>query len=368
MNQNQNKSGFIPSQKSKMNLESPYLIIDMVQETFTNEGEFQLESGDVLRNFQLAYSTQGQLNANSDNVVWVIHALTGDTQVQVWWSGLVGEDKFYDPSKYFIVCANLLGSCYGSTQPLSQNPTTGESYYYDFPNLTTRDMANTLELLRIELGIHQINTLIGGSLGGQVGIEWAYLLQNKVKNTIILASNAKTAPWTIGFNETQRMAISADQTWGEKFPEAGKKGLEAARAIAMLTYRHPENLSEKQVDEPNKLDGFKASSYLRYQGQKLANRFNALSYWTLTKTMDSHDVGRNRGGAALALSQIPSRVLAIGVDKDLLFLKEESQFIANHVQKGTYREIKSPYGHDAFLIEYEQLNYILSSFYLENND
>ena len=351
-----------------MNLESPYLSIDMAQETFIHKGDFQLESKEIIKDMQLSFITHGQLNAKKDNVIWVIHALTGDANAQEWWSGIIGEDKFYDPSKYFIICANLLGSCYGSTQPLSENPVTGKPYYYDFPNLTSRDMANALELLRLDLGIHQIHTLIGGSLGGQVGIEWAYVLQEKVRNTIILASNAKTSPWTIGFNETQRMAIAADQTWGQNDPDAGKKGLEAARAIAMLTYRHPENLANNQADDADKTDGYRASSYLRYQGQKLAKRFNALSYWTLTKTMDSHDIGRNRGGAAFALSQIPSRVLAIGVDKDLLFLKEESQFIANHVQKGTYREIKSSYGHDAFLIEYEQLKYILSSFYLEHND
>jgi homoserine O-acetyltransferase/O-succinyltransferase len=351
-----------------MNLASPYLIIDMKQETFTYEGDFQLESGEVLPGFQLSYTTQGHLTAAKDNVVWAIHALTGDAQVQDWWSGLVGEDKFYDPTRHFIVCANLLGSCYGSTQPLSENPLSGKPYYYDFPNLTSRDMAAALDLLRIHLGIASINTLIGGSLGGQVGLEWAYLLQEKVKNTIILASNAKATPWIIGFNETQRMAISADQTWGERHEDAGKKGVEAARAIAMLTYRHPENLAEKQADQGESLDDYRASSYLRYQGQKLANRFNAFSYWTLSKAMDSHDLGRKRGGVAVALSQIPSRVLAIGVDKDLLFLKEESQYIANHVPRGTYREIQSAYGHDAFLIEYGQLNYILTSFYLENND
>ncbi len=351
-----------------MNLASPYLIIDMAQETFIYEGDFQLESGEILPGFQLSYTTHGHLTATKDNVIWAIHALTGDAQVQDWWSGLVGEDKFYDPTRHFIVCANLLGSCYGSTQPLSVNPKTGQAYYYDFPSLTTRDMASALDLLREHLGIEKINTLIGGSLGGQVGLEWAYTLQDKVKHSIILASNARATPWIIGFNETQRMVIEADQTWGTRQEDAGKKGLEAARAIAMLTYRHPENLAEKQADTGEALDHYRASSYLRYQGQKLANRFNAFSYWTLTKTMDSHDLGRGRGGVANALAQIPSKVLAIGVDRDLLFLNEESQQIANHVPRGTYREIQSAYGHDAFLIEYGQLNYILSSFYLENND
>jgi len=149
---------------------------------------------------------------------------------------------------------------------------------------------------------------------------------------------------------------------------AGKKGLETARAIAMLTYRHPIDLETKQADQPNKLDDFRAASYLRYQGQKLSKRFNALSYWTLSKTMDSHDLGRNRGGLVKTLGTIEANVLAIGVDSDLLFLPEESQFIGQNVRKGTYKEITSTAGHDAFLIEYEQLSYILKSFYLQQKN
>ncbi|MEP1956317.1 MAG: homoserine O-acetyltransferase, partial [Algoriphagus sp.] len=301
----------------------------------------------------------------NSNVIWVIHALTGDSNAQEWWNGLIGEDKFFDPSNHFIICANLLGSCYGSTHPFSENPKTSRPYYYDFPQMTTRDLAQGLERLRIHLQIETIHTLIGGSLGGQVGLEWAYTLGKKLNNAIILASTSKTKPWVIGFNETQRMAIESDCTWGENNQDAGRKGLETARAIAMLTYRHPLDLETKQVDSENKLDDFRAASYLRYQGQKLAKRFNALSYWTLSKTMDSHDLGRNRGGCEEALSQIEANVLAIGVNSDLLFLPEESQFISGSVRKGTYKEITSTAGHDAFLIEFEQLSYILKSFYLQ---
>lgn len=351
-----------------MNLESNYLIIDMAEECYKHDGILELESGENLNGFEISYTTRGHLTTNKDNVIWVIHALTGDAKVEEWWSGLVGEDKFYDPTKHFIVCANLLGSCYGSTNPLSENPKSGKPYFYDFPNLTTRDLAKSLEHLRQHLGISSIHTIIGGSLGGQVALEWAYLLQEQVRHTIILASNAKTSPWTIGFNETQRMAIEADSSWGENRPDAGKKGLEAARAIAMLSYRHPEDFENKQSDKESKLDGFRISSYLRYQGQKLASRFNAFSYWVLSKAMDSHDLGRGRGNVKNALSAIPSKILAIGVDKDMLFLKEESQFIAKHVPRGSYKEIESSTGHDAFLIEYEQLQYILRSFYLEEND
>ncbi|WP_192349798.1 homoserine O-acetyltransferase [Algoriphagus sp. Y33] len=348
-----------------MNLKSQYASITMTQEIFYSSLPLHLESGEILPEFDLGYTTYGQLNSDKSNVIWVIHALTGDSNASEWWSGLIGEDKFFDPADHFIICANLLGSCYGSTQPFSENPKTGKPYYYDFPQMTTRDLAEGLERLRIHLKIETIHTLIGGSLGGQVGLEWAYLLGNKLRNAIILASTAKTRPWVIGFNETQRMAIESDCTWGECNETAGQKGLETARAIAMLTYRHPLDLAAKQSDAANKLDDYRASSYLRYQGQKLAKRFNALSYWTLSKTMDSHDLGRNRGGLDEALGKIEANVLAIGVDSDLLFLPEESQYISKNVLKGTYKEITSTAGHDAFLIEFEQLSYILKSFYLQ---
>lgn len=348
-----------------MNLKSQYASILMTQEKFQSVEPLELESGEILSSFELAYTTYGRLNPDHSNVVWVIHALTGDSNVSEWWNGLIGEDKFFDPSDHFIVCANLLGSCYGSTNPFSPNPRTTSAYYYDFPQLTTRDLAKSLEQLRRNLNLEQIEILIGGSLGGQVALEWAYSLGKKLKNAVILASTAKTSPWVIGFNETQRMAIESDCTWGQLSLDAGAKGLETARAIAMLSYRHPDDLTRKQSDTDEKLDDFRAASYLRYQGQKLAKRFNALSYWTLTKAMDSHDIGRNRGGKDQALLAISAKVLAVGVDSDLLFLAKESQEISQKVQRGIYKTIISTAGHDAFLIEFEQLGYILKSFFME---
>lgn len=351
-----------------MNLKSQYASITMTKEIFHSSLPLHLESGEVLPEFNLSYTTYGQLNSDKSNVIWVIHALTGDSNAAEWWNGLIGQGKFFDPDDHFIICANLLGSCYGSTQPFSENPKTSKPYFYDFPQLTTRDLAQSLERLRIYLELDSIHSLIGGSLGGQVGLEWAYVLGDKLKNAIILASTSKTRPWVIGFNETQRMAIESDCTWGECNELSGQKGLETARAIAMLTYRHPLDLATKQADPDNKLDDYRAASYLRYQGQKLAKRFNALSYWTLSKTMDSHDLGRNRGGLDEAMENIEANVLAIGVDSDLLFLPDESQYISQKVKKGTYKEITSTAGHDAFLIEFEQLSFILKSFYLQQNN
>lgn len=348
-----------------MNLISAFADLTMTTEIFESVEPLTLESGETLKQFQIAYTSYGQLNSDRSNVIWVVHALTGDSKAAEWWNGLIGEDKFFDPANHFIICANLLGSNYGSTNPLSINPESGNPFYYDFPQVTPRDLATSLEKLRIHLGLKKIHTLIGGSLGGQVALEWAVTLGQKLKNAVILASTAKSSPWVIGFNETQRMAIESDCTWGEKREDAGQKGLETARAIAMLSYRHPADFQIKQTDKEEKLDGFRASSYLRYQGQKLAKRFNALSYWTLSKAMDSHDLGRNRGGVEAALAQIEARVLTVGVNSDLLFLPEESQFISQKVRRGTYKEIQSTAGHDAFLIEFEQLTYILKSFDLE---
>lgn len=335
----------------------------MKKEYFSSNLPMDLESGEILPEFTMAYTTYGKLNKDQSNVIWVNHALTGDTNVLEWWSGLVGIGKFFDPEIHFIICANLIGSCYGSTNPFSINPKTAKAYYYDFPSLTTRDQANALDRLRIHLGLNHIHTLIGGSLGGQVALEWAILLGDRLMHAVILASTAKSTPWVIGFNETQRMAIQSDCTWGQENESAGKKGLETARAIAMLSYRHPEDLTKKQNETESKLGDFKASSYLRYQGQKLAKRFNALTYCNLSNTMDSHDLSRSRESLSAALSTISAKVLAVGVTSDLLFLAAESKFIADHVRNGSYEEIDSMVGHDAFLIEFEQLTSILNSFY-----
>ena len=335
----------------------------MITRNFQSSATLLLESGEILENFTVAYTTYGELNSDHSNVIWAVHALTGDGQVADWWSGLVGEKAIYNFSEHFIICANLIGSGYGSSNALSVNPTTGTPYFYSFPTLSTRDLAHSLEMLRQHLKIEHIHTLIGGSLGGQVALEWAFILGKKLQHAIIIASTAKTSPWVIGFNEAQRMAIAADSTWGQNHQDAGKKGLEAARAVAMLSYRNPSDINTKQQEKEEKIDGFLAASYLRYQGAKLANRFQAFSYWTLTKAMDSHDIGRGRGGVEAALNTIQARLLAVGVNSDLLFLAEEARFLSQAVPAGHYGEILSTAGHDAFLIEFVQLSKLIESFY-----
>ena len=335
----------------------------MITRNFQSSAPLQLESGEILENFTVAYTTYGELNSDHSNVIWAVHALTGDGQVADWWSGLVGENALYNFSSHFIICANLLGSGYGSSNALSENPATGTPYFYSFPTLSTRDLAQSLEMLRQHLKLEQIHTLIGGSLGGQVALEWAYTLGKRLQHAIIIASTAKTSPWVIGFNEAQRMAIAADSSWGQEHQDAGKKGLEAARAVAMLSYRNPSDINTKQQEKEEKIDGFLAASYLRYQGSKLAKRFQAFSYWTLTKAMDSHDIGRGRGGVEMALKSIQAQVFAVGVNSDLLFLAEEARFLSQAVPSGSYGEIVSTAGHDAFLIEFTQLTSLIEGFY-----
>lgn len=324
-----------------------------------------MELGGTLSELELTYTCYGELNKSQDNVIWIVHALTGNSQAAEWWSGLVGEGRFFDPSRYFIICANLPGSCYGSTSPLSINPDTGSAYYYNFPEITTRDMAAALELLRVQLKLDRIHTLLGGSLGGQVALEWALSLGTQLDHLVVLASAAKSSPWVVGFNEAQRMAIESDCTWGNRNPDAGSKGLETARAIAMLSYRYPVDFEKKQTSPPGTTDSFRAASYLRYQGSKLAKRFQAISYWYLSKAMDSHDIGRNRSSVENVLKKIQAKTVAVGVNTDLLFLPEESRFIAAHCPQAHYHEIQSTAGHDAFLIEFEQLQAILEKFYQE---
>lgn len=335
----------------------------MTQKILQLTEPFLLESGQELHSPVIAYTTLGRLNDKHDNVVWVCHALTANANPQEWWQ-LVGEGCLYDPKDYFIICANMPGSCYGSTGPLSIDRATGQSYYHDFPQVTVRDMASLLNKLRHHLNISKIHTLIGGSMGGQQAMEWAISEPNLTEHLILVATNARHSAWGMAFNESQRMAIEADGTWPEKHPEAGKKGLEAARAVALLSYRNYPTYKATQSDtDISKTADFKVISYQRYQGEKLSKRFNAYSYVVLSKAMDSHNVGRNRNSAEDALSKIRSRTLVIGIRSDMLFPIEEQKFLATYIPGAIYQEIDSAYGHDGFLVEHELLAACITRFY-----
>lgn len=333
-------------------------------EQFHYPGEFVLENGHVLPGLTLAYTQLGQPNADQSNVVWVCHALTANSDASDWWKGLVGEGCLLNPQQHCIIGANILGSCYGSTGPLSTNPATGLPYYSDFPSVTIRDMVKAHVLLRQHLGIEKIALLMGGSMGGYQVLEWAVMEPQVVQKMFLIATSASESAWGVAVHTAQRMAIEADATWHHHDPEAGAKGLKAARAIGMLTYRNYTTFQEKQTDpDPEKIDGFKASSYLQYQGEKLVKRFNAYAYWILTKAMDSHHLGRGRGGdliAVLKTVQQPSLVMAIR--SDILCPPDEQAFMAQHMPNAQLVEIDSTYGHDGFIIETEQITTHLRAF------
>lgn len=352
-----------PLRKSRSEIQLHGALNSDTVQYYHHKAPFVLENGAVLAELQIAFQTYGALNRQGDNVVWVCHALTANAEAADWWEGLVGEGKLFDPAQYYIVCANMPGSCYGSTGPASLNPATGQRYGADFPLLTIRDMVQAHRLLQAHLGIQKIRLAIGGSMGGQQVLEWAVSDTGLFEQICLLATNAFHSPWGIAFNEAQRMAIEADPTLDSGAPEAGKQGIEAARAIAMLSYRSYESYRRSQSESTTeKIDGFLASSYQRYQGLKLHRRFDARSYLTLSKAMDSHHVGRGRGGAEKALAQIKAQALVIGIESDVLFPPEEQAFLAKNIPNAYLEIIDSHYGHDGFLIEYEQIGNLVSDF------
>jgi homoserine O-acetyltransferase len=320
----------------------------MAEATFIYDKAFDLESGNILPSLNIAYSHYGKLNSSHDNVIYVCHALTANADVADWWPDMVGPGLAFDTDRYYVVCANILGSCYGSTGPASLDPVTNKPYGKDFPLITIRDIVKAHRLLAEYLEIKRIHLLAGGSMGGQQAMEWAITERWYIKNLFLIATNPRHSAWGIAFNEAQRMAL-----------EAGSGGLEAARAIAMLSYRNYDMYQSAQTDEEEKIDGFKAASYQRYQGAKLKNRFDRHSYYTLSKAMDTHHVGRGRASMQQALAAIQAQTLVIGISSDILFPNAEQCFLAAHIKDAIYHAIDSPYGHDGFLIETKQITDLL---------
>jgi homoserine O-acetyltransferase len=328
---------------------------------FNSDKPLTLESGYRLPGYHLAYTTYGKLNNAKDNVVWIFHALTANSDAADWWAGLVGNGKLFDPENYFIVCANMPGSCYGSLGPLDKNPETGEPYYHDFPFFTPRDMIHAYQPLKEYLGIEKISIGIGGSMGGQQLLEWAIEEPELFEYIFPIATNARHSAWGIAFNASQRMSIEADGSWKEKKPEAGMEGMKAARSIALISYRHYDTYHASQSEHHiDKIENYKSESYQKYQGEKLGKRFNAFSYYFLSKGMDAHNVGRGRVSIENALQQIKAKTIVIGVYTDILFPLSEQQFIAENIPGAKLAAINSLYGHDGFLLEFEQIQEIIT--------
>lgn len=304
---------------------------------------FELENGEKLDSVEIAYHCYGKFSKETP-VIWVCHALTANSDVSDWWAGLFGKDKTLDPEKYFIICPNNLGSCYGTSFE-NRNP--------ELTLISTRDISRSHLLLMQQLGIESIFMLIGGSQGGQIALEIAYSQKERIKNLVLLATNARHSSWGIAFNEAQRMCIESNS----------EEGLKAARAIAMLSYRNYEMYSKtEKVEDYDKISDYGAAAYQRYQAEKLKKRFDSRSYLILSRAMDSHNLGRGRGELGQVLNRIGTKTLIIGISSDILFPISELQFLAKHLPDSLLSIIDSAYGHDGFLTESIKINKIIRAF------
>ncbi len=311
-----------------------------------------LENGAVLQNLHVAFHTYGKLNEAKDNVIWICHALTANSEVADWWPDMVGEGLTFDTTKNFIVCANILGSCYGTNAEglVKENELP--------PLVTIRDMVQVHILLRKYLGIEKIGLLIGGSMGGYQALEWTLTEPQLIVKQAIMVTSAAESAWGIAIHTAQRLAIEADTTWLQK--GGGTSGIKAARAFGMVSYRTYNQYLKTQTDPEEKTDGFKATSYIIHQGNKLAQRFDARHYWLLTKSMDSHNIARGRGGdVSKVLQSIKQPSLVVGISSDILCPAVEQKALAEQLPDSKIYIIDSDFGHDGFLTETEKVGIIL---------
>ena len=347
--------------------------------SFLRLGPVELERGGVLPDVTVAYETWGTLNAARDNAILVEHALTGDSHVEGpsgpghptpgWWDGLVGPGRPLDTDRFFVVSSNVLGGCQGTTGPSSDAP-DGHPWGGRFPAITIRDQVTVEALLADRLGITTWAGVLGGSMGGMRAIEWATSYPERVAACIVLASTAYATADQIAWCQPQLLAIRTDPAFhGGDYYEHGvapSDGLGIARRIAHVTYRHEGELAERfgregqAGEEPLDRGGrFAVESYLDHHAGKLGRRFDANSYLVLSEAMNSHDVGRGRGGVAAALAAFRGRLVVAGVDTDRLYPERLSEEIAALRPRTTLRHITSRFGHDGFLIEIEQVGGVI---------
>jgi len=338
---------------------------------------FTLESSETLKDVRVAYQTFGKLNTAKSNVVFVSHALTGSTKADEWWSGLIGEGKLLDPAKHFIICPNALGSCYGSTGPGSINPETNEPYNEHFPTITIRDIARAYSLVLDALRIETIELGIGGSMGAMVLLELATLTPTRFNNLVLAATGITHSAWRLAFSTTVRRTISAFAAQATDKENALQEGMRIARQFAMISYRSQqefdarfgrERLSNDPAEYYTATNLFEVESYLEHQGQKIVDRFSPYSYITLTRAMELFDLERGRSSVASSLlSQVTARTLVIGISSDLLYPEEEVRGLAQSFSGATYQTLISPYGHDSFLVDSEQMHQIIKEFWNKEN-
>lgn len=344
--------------------------------------EVTLESGNRLKDVEIAYEIYGTLNKEKDNAILVCHALTGnahvigDDETPGWWEGLIGPGRYIDTDKYFVICSNVLGGCSGTTGPASINPDTGVPYGGSFPVVTIRDMVHVQYQLVKHLGIDKLFAIIGGSMGGMQVFEWAVMYPEMTHTLIPIATCARLSAIAIAYNDVGRQAILADPNWqnGHYYPGQGPvQGLSIARMLGMITYRTSELFEQRfgrRLQDDVALTEFDSTfqieGYLRYQGTKLVERFDANSYLYLLKAMDTHDIGRGRGGIEKALERVQANVLSISISRDLLYPAEHQEELVNILRKYgknvQYHYIDSIYGHDGFLVEFSKLGPIVKDF------
>jgi len=328
----------------------------------------QLELGGSLPELRIAYRTWGSLNETKSNVILICHALTGNADADAWWTGMFAEGGAFDETRDFIVCSNVIGSCYGTTGPLSTNPLTGRRYGPDFPRITIRDMVNVQRRLLEALGIEKVNLVVGASLGGMQVLEWGLMYPEIATALMPMGISGRHSAWCIAQSEAQRQAIAADAEWNDGWYDPARqpqKGLAAARMMAMCTYRCFENFQARFGRELQDEVTFKAESYMRYQGKKLVGRFDANTYVTLTRAMDMHDLGRGRGEYEAVLGSFSVPVEILSIDSDILYPKEEQEELARLIPDSRILFLDEPYGHDAFLIDIDTVSRMVCEFKAE---
>jgi homoserine O-acetyltransferase len=357
--------------------------------TLADDRPLALEGGRTLGPITIAYETWGELDGAGSNAVLVCHALTGDSHANGdagpghptpgWWDGLIGSGRAIDTDRWFVVCANVLGGCQGSTGPASVDPPTGRRFGPTFPVVTVRDMVRTQRVLARHLGVEQWLTVIGGSMGGMQVLEWGVTFPMAVRSLIPVATTAQATAQQIALGAVGRNAIRLDPAFGGgdyyDLPEGEgpHRGLALARMVAQITYRSDDVFTDRFGREmADLLDGFElwqrfeVERYLEYHGDKLVRRFDANSYVTLSKAMDLHDVGRGRGGVDAAMARVRVPTLCVGIRSDTLYPPYQQRAIRDALAGqgvwARYAEIDSPHGHDAFLIEIDQVGAAVGEF------
>ena len=355
---------------------------------FVHPGPFAFQSGQTIGGFTIRYETYGTLNVTRDNAVLICHALSGDHHCAGWhsetdtkpgwWNNLIGPGKAVDTSRFFVVCANVLGGCQGSTGPSSIDPDTGGPYGLRFPFVTIRDMVRSQKLLLDSLGVAALHAVIGGSMGGMIAMAFAMEYPHFTKRQVVMASTANESAQAIAFNEVGRQAIMQDPAWNQgDYPrDAGPRvGLAIARMMAHITYLSDAGMDRKFGRRRRETAGgeaytfdaqFEVESYLRHQGQSFINRFDANSYLYITRAIDHVDPARWAGSLELALAPVQAESLIVGFTSDWLFPPEQNRAIALALlragKRASYAELSTDLGHDSFLLESSELYGLLRGF------